>query len=125
MAQVKGRNTQPEVALRKALWSIGVRGWRLHRSDLPGRPDVAFGRARLAVFVDGAWWHGHPDKWWPGRSGPYWDAKIGGNQKRDLRVSADLQRLGWTVIRIWDFEVIKDPKKMAARVKRMLERAGR
>ncbi|MGI8731365.1 MAG: hypothetical protein ACR2LK_15525 [Solirubrobacteraceae bacterium] len=63
MARVKGRDTGPEVTLRRALYAAGVRGWRCHRKSLPGRPDVAFGPARLAVFVDGAFWHGHPLAW--------------------------------------------------------------
>jgi DNA mismatch endonuclease, patch repair protein len=116
MARVKGRDTGPEVALRKALYRRGLRGWRCHRADLPGKPDVAFGRARVAVFVDGGFWHGHPTKWWPGRSGPYWDEKIARNQSRDRRVDAELADLGWRVLRLWDFEIVRDPDTAAASV---------
>jgi DNA mismatch endonuclease (patch repair protein) len=105
MASIRSTDTRPEVALRKALFAAGVRGWRCHRKDLPGKPDIAFGRARVAVFVDGAFWHGHPSKYWIGRSGPYWDAKIVHNMERDRRVTADLEARGWTVVRIWDFEI--------------------
>lgn len=79
MARIRSRDTKPELALRRALHAAGVRGWRLHRRDLPGRPDLAFGPARLAVFVDGAFWHGHPDYFTPGKSGAYWDAKMARN----------------------------------------------
>src|SRR3954470_5771021 len=72
MSKVKTRDTAPELTLRKALWAGGVRGWRCHRRDLPGRPDLAFGRLRCAVFVDGAFWHGHPSKFRPGKSGDFW-----------------------------------------------------
>jgi DNA mismatch endonuclease Vsr len=60
MARVKTRNTAPEVALRSALWTAGLRGWRLHKR-VPGRPDLVWQSRRVAVFVDGAFWHGHPD----------------------------------------------------------------
>ena len=114
MARVKGRDTGPELALRRALHRLGVRGWRCHRATLPGKPDLAFGRARLAVFVDGGFWHGHPSKWWPGRSGAYWDAKIARNIERDRQADAALEELGWRVLRLWDFDVMRDPESAAA-----------
>lgn len=116
MARVKGRDTKPELALRRALYRTGLRGWRCHRASLPGKPDLAFGRARVAVFVDGGFWHGHPSKYWPGRSGPYWDHKIARNQARDRRVDAELDAVGWTSLRLWDFEVERDPDSAAERV---------
>jgi DNA mismatch endonuclease, patch repair protein len=117
MARVRSKDTGPELALRRALWRIGVRGWRCHRKTLPGKPDLAFGRARVAVFVDGGFWHGHPSKWWPGRSGPYWDAKIGRNIVRDRAADEALTAMGWRVVRLWDFDVTADPDAAAARVR--------
>lgn len=114
MARVRTRNTAPEVALRRALYAAGIRGWRLHRA-LPGRPDLTFGRARLCVFVDGAFWHGHPD-YYRGQSGAFWDAKIARNRERDERVNRELVALGWRVLRLWDFEVERDPTDCARRV---------
>lgn len=108
MRRVRSSDTGPEMLLRRALYAAGVRGWRCHRKDLPGRPDLAFGRSRIAVFVDGGFWHGHPSKYWPGRSGPYWDAKIARNQARDRRVDQELAALGWVVLRLWDFEIERD-----------------
>lgn len=116
MARVKGRDTGPEIALRRALFRAGVRGWRCHRANLPGKPDLAFGRARLAVFVDGGFWHGHPSKWWLGRSGAYWDAKITRNMARDRRIDAELAERGWRVLRLWDFEVERDSEAASGRV---------
>lgn len=121
MAKVKGRDTGPELALRRALWALGVRGWRCHRRDVPGKPDLVFSRARVAVFVDGAFWHGHPDKYWQGRSGEYWDAKISRNIARDNRINQELSEMGWKVIRLWDFEVEKDPQAAGRRVRQLLE----
>lgn len=113
MACVKSRDTGPEITLRRALHAAGVRGWRCHRKSLPGSPDLAFGRARLAVFVDGGFWHGHPRKWWPGRSGSYWDAKIERNIARDRRVDGELESMGWRVLRLWDLDLEADPDTAA------------
>jgi DNA mismatch endonuclease (patch repair protein) len=124
MAAVKGRDTGPELALRRALFAAGVRGWRCHRSNLPGKPDLAFGRARLAVFIDGAFWHGRPDRYWQGRSGPYWDAKIARNQARDRRVDSELAALEWRVLRLWDDDIEADPEVAARRVIAALDEAG-
>jgi DNA mismatch endonuclease (patch repair protein) len=106
MARVRTRNTAPEVALRRALYAAGIRGWRLHR-PLPGKPDLVFTKVHLCVFVDGAFWHGHPD-YYHGQSGPFWDKKIAGNRARDERVNRELEDLGWTVLRLWDFEIKRD-----------------
>lgn len=116
MARVKDRDTKPELRLRRALYASGVRGWRCHRKNVPGKPDIAFGRSKLAVFVDGAFWHGHPSKYWPGRTSEYWDRKIARNKARDQRVDRELQSKGWRVLRLWDFEVERDPQGSAERV---------
>lgn len=116
MARVKDRDTSPEILLRRTLFAMGKRGWRCHRRDLPGKPDLAFGPETLAVFVDGAFWHGHPSKYWPGRTSPYWDAKIAKNQVRDRLVNDELRALGWTVIRLWDFEIEKNPTAAASEI---------
>ena len=105
--------TKPELALRAALRSAGTSGYRCHLRTLPGLPDVAFTKWRLAVFVDGIWWHGAD--WLPhGRHGPYWDAKIAGNVERDRRVDAEFAAMGWQVLRVWDIAVIRDPDSAAA-----------
>lgn len=92
MRAVKRRDTGPELALRKALTKLGVRGYRVDSPSLPGRPDIAFGSDRLAVFVNGAFWHGRQDKVREGRS-PYWDAKIERNRARDKRIDVSSRRL--------------------------------
>jgi DNA mismatch endonuclease (patch repair protein) len=108
MSAVRAKDTTPEIALRRALYAAGVRGWRCHYVNAPGKPDLAWPALRLAVFVDGAFWHGHPSRHRPGRSGTYWDEKIAGNVARDRRIDADLRKVGWAVIRIWDFQVRKE-----------------
>jgi DNA mismatch endonuclease (patch repair protein) len=125
MASVKGRDTTPELLLRRALWALGVRGWRCHRRNLPGKPDLSFGIAKLAVFVDGGFWHGHPSKYWQGRTSPYWDAKIARNQARDRAVNEELRAMDWTVVRLWDFEVEEDPTVAAERIRDQLAPVSR
>jgi DNA mismatch endonuclease (patch repair protein) len=120
MSRVRVRDTAPELLLRRELWAAGVRGWRLHAKKLPGKPDLAFFSCKLAVFVDGAFWHGHPD-YYRGQSGPFWDAKIAANRERDARVNLQLAELGWEVVRLWDFEVEKDGAGCVARVVAALE----
>lgn len=115
MSRVRTRDTAPEIELRRALWAAGVRGWRLHSRKVPGRPDVAWLGRRLAVFVDGAFWHGHPD-YYRGQSGKFWDEKIERNRKRDERVTGELIEAGWTVLRFWDFEVERRPEQCVAAV---------
>lgn len=123
MSRVRTRDTAPEVELRRALWAAGVRGWRLHPRKVPGKPDVAWLGRRLAVFVDGAFWHGHPDYYW-GQSGNFWDEKIERNRKRDERVTGELIDAGWTVLRFWDFEVEQRPEQCVAAVSAALGREG-
>lgn len=77
---------------------------------------------RVALFVDGAFWHGHPD-YYRGQSGEFWDKKIAGNRARDDRVNAELSGLGWRVIRLWDFEVANDPQGSVDLVVRVLGEA--
>jgi DNA mismatch endonuclease, patch repair protein len=118
MAAVKSKDTNPEMVLRRTLSQHGLRGWRTHYKRAPGTPDVAWPGLKVAVFVDGAFWHGHPSRHKPGRSGAYWDEKIATNIARDRRVDAELRALGWTVVRIWDFETLRDPTASADRVLR-------
>jgi DNA mismatch endonuclease (patch repair protein) len=120
MSRVRTRDTAPEVALRRALWALGVRGWRLHAKDLPGRPDLVFRAARLAVFVDGAFWHGHPSHY-KGQSGAFWDTKIARNRERDKTVNRELAALGWKVLRLWDFEIESEAEASALRVRDALQ----
>lgn len=115
MSRVRTRNTAPELQLRHAMWAAGLRGWRLHPKGVLGHPDVAWLGLRVAVFVDGAFWHGHPD-YYRGQSGAFWDTKIARNRARDERVTAELAALGWRVVRIWDFELQED---LAASVMRV------
>ena len=116
MQAVKSTGTAPERKLEAALHALGLDQWEAHCPTLPGKPDVVFHEARVVVFVDGGFWHGHPTRYWQGRSGAYWDKKIARNQERDRQVDTELRALGWTVLRLWDFEVQKDAEAAARRV---------
>jgi DNA mismatch endonuclease (patch repair protein) len=108
MARIRSKDTKPELALRRALHAAGLRGWRCHPPNVPGRPDLAFTRWRVAVFVDGRFWHGHPDFFTPGKSGQYWDQKIARTKERDAAANVALTESGWTVLRFWDLDVEED-----------------
>lgn len=119
MRAVKRRDTRPEIELRAALRRRGVTNYRVDVSDIPGRPDIGFHRQQLAVFVDGAFWHGRADRIRPGRS-EYWDSKIQRNVERDRRTDKQLRDRGWKVLRLWDDEILLDPDAAARRVIRRL-----
>jgi DNA mismatch endonuclease (patch repair protein) len=103
----------------------GIKGYRLNVRALPGRPDLAFGRWRVAVFVDGEFWHGHPSAFLFGTKGEYWDAKIARNQARDTVSNSALTEAGWTVIRLWARNVERDPGAASELVSHALAAAGR
>ena len=123
MASIRKCDTRPELALRRAIWGNGLRGWRCHLR-LPGTPDITFTRWKLAVFVDGVWWHGHPAYLPRGRRGPYWDQKIAGNVARDRRTDRLLKRLGWAVLRFWDIQILANSGPAVALIMKTLRRLG-
>jgi DNA mismatch endonuclease (patch repair protein) len=125
MAAIRAKNTKPELAVRRGLHALGIRGWRCHVRDIPGKPDVAFTRWRVALFVDGAFWHGHPDHFTFGQSGAYWDAKIARTRERDRVANELLAATGWAVLRFWDFEITEDLGNCLGQVVAALEGAGR
>lgn len=105
MSMIKGKNTRPEIILRKLLFNAGLRGYRLHYK-LPGRPDVVFPGKRVAVFIDGCFWH-RCSKCFvkPATNRKFWREKINSNVARDKQVNTRLNNEGWKVIRIWEHEV--------------------
>lgn len=105
MARIRGRDTRPEMRLRKALWHAGLR-YRLQVRVEKCAPDVVFPSARVAVFVDGCFWHGCPDHYtFPRTRRDFWLGKLRANVERDIRQSEALRAAGWTVIRLWEHEV--------------------
>ena len=103
MAGIKGKNTRPELALRKELHRLGFR-YRLHSRNVPGKPDMVFSASKAAIFVHGCFWHGHDCKYFrlPGTRTEFWQAKITGNRARDERVRSLLKEGGWRYIVVWE-----------------------
>lgn len=124
MAAIRSKDTKAELALRKALTALGLR-YRLHKKDLPGRPDIVFPSIRLALFCDGDFWHG---RGWQQRKAQgfrvreaYWVQKIESNINRDRKNVRDLRAHGWAVMRVWETDVLRDPARVAQKVLRRVQ----
>ncbi|MEU8774047.1 very short patch repair endonuclease [Streptomyces sp. NPDC048606] len=130
MSRQKSRDTSVEVALRRALHAAGMR-YRIHRRPVKGvrrEADIVFGPARLAVFVDGCFWHGCPEHaTWPKNNAEFWRAKIEGNRRRDLDTDARFAEAGWLALRVWEHEEVDEAaaRVLAAVTDRLAERAAR
>jgi DNA mismatch endonuclease, patch repair protein len=110
MSANKGKNTKPELLLRKALWNEHIRGYRLHWKQVPGRPDIAFVSKKLAVFVNGCYWHRCPycHLHEPKTNSDFWKKKFEANVARDRKKTETLQTQGWQVLTIWECEIKKN-----------------
>ena len=107
MSRVKGKDTSLERSVRSGLHKRGLR-FRKHIKKLPGTPDIVFTRSKVAVFLDGDFWHGYRFPTWEHKLQPFWQDKIRTNRKRDQKNFRKLRKMGWQVIRIWQHEVEKD-----------------
>jgi DNA mismatch endonuclease (patch repair protein) len=115
MSRIRGRDTKPELLLRKTLWAMGLR-YRV-RSKVPGRPDILFPRWKVAVFVDGCQWHCCPLHWVrPKSNSEFWDRKFEENRRRDKHVNRLLKKQGWRVFRFWEHEVEGDLTAIAKKI---------
>ena len=110
MTAVKSTHNQStERKVRSSLASRGIKNWKMHFAELPGKPDFVFPARKLAVFVDGCFWHGCPRCYRrPKTSRAYWDRKVIRNSQRDRRNFAVIRRKGWRVIRIWEHQLVDD-----------------
>ena len=106
MRAVKSRDTKPEMLVRRMVRAMGYR-YRLHRKDLPGKPDLVFSSRKKIIFVHGCFWHGHDclrgDRM-PKTNRKYWKKKISGNVKRDVKHTSELKKSGWEVLLVWECE---------------------
>ncbi len=122
MARIGGRNTKPELMVRHLLHGMGYR-YRLHRSDLPGRPDIVFSSRRKAIFVHGCFWHRHPGcryAYTPKTRAAFWKRKFERNVARDSMVLGRLNEMGWEAFVVWECE-LEDPEAVGNRLVRFLD----
>lgn len=125
MGRIRGKDTKPEMTVRRLAHSLGYR-FRLHRRDLPGSPDLVFPSRKKVVFVHGCYWHRHAGcqmAYEPKSNVAFWTKKFAANMVRDERVLADLKNRGWDALVLWECEV-KDPELVASRLSTYLGRAG-
>lgn len=107
MSHVKSKNTKPEVLVRSFLFAKGFR-FRLHRKDLPGKPDIVLPKYKTVIFINGCFWHGHPNCKYatlPETNRDFWSDKISGNMERDKVTFSLLEKMGWKVLVIWQCEL--------------------
>lgn len=124
MAAIRGRDTMPELRLRRLLHALGYR-FRLQRKDLPGRPDIVFPGRRKVIFVHGCFWHRHGCKNSipPKANAEWWAEKLGRNVERDRGAVAALEALGWSVLTVWECEA-KDEAQVSDSIQRFLGPPG-
>lgn len=117
MQAVRRKDTAAELHLRRALWRAGLR-YRVHLRVAGTPPDLVFTRAKVAVFVDGCYWHGCPRHYVPPKSNEsFWIKRLAQNQNRDARDTLRLQAAGWAVLRFWECEVLRQTEEVVASVK--------
>ncbi len=122
MSRIRQKDTVPEILVRRRLFREGYR-YRVHVRSLPGTPDIVFSKARLALFVNGCFWHGHsgcPKSKTPSTRAEYWSNKIVANMARDARVLQELDKLGWRTSVIWQCE-LKDMDAVISRIGALLD----
>lgn len=106
MSHIRCKDTKPEIKLRKRLWQLGIR-YRKNYKNIPGKPDIAITKCKIAIFVDGDFWHGRDlDRIQTRRE--FWIPKLQGNKERDKQVNDELTEMGWLVLRFWESDLKRD-----------------
>jgi len=120
MASIKGRDTVPEMMVRRLLWAQGTR-YRVHDTHIPGRPDISNSRSKVAVFIDGCFWHGCRKCYKePTSNIEFWRNKLRQNIQRRRAVRRKLRTGGWRVLEFWEHEVLSDPSSVVRKIRRAI-----
>lgn len=127
MSANRAKNSKPEMLLRQRLWREGIRGYRLHYKRVPGRPDISFVGKKIAIFVNGCYWHRCPKCNYskPKTNAEFWAAKFERNVARDNRKVSELQALGWQILTVWECELKKDLDSVIKTIKKYLKNTNK
>jgi DNA mismatch endonuclease (patch repair protein) len=121
MSQIKSKNTKPEKIIRKLLWQHGIKNYRIHYK-LPGKPDIVFLKNRIAIFIDGCFWHKCPKCFRkPATRTTFWMKKIWNNLNRDRKNEEILKNSKWKIIRVWEHDIKKNPEKTVKKIMRLIQ----
>jgi len=124
MSKIHGENTGPEIKIRKMLFARDIRGYRIH-FNIPGKPDLVFTKKKIAIFIDGCFWHKCPVCFQePETRKEFWMKKIQSNVDRDKKVNAQLTDEGWTILRFWEHDVRKNPDAIVKRIAEIIEESN-
>jgi DNA mismatch endonuclease, patch repair protein len=117
MSGIRGKNTKPEITIRKAIHRLGLR-YRIHSAHIPGKPDMVFPGVRAVIFVNGCFWHGHDCKYFklPSTRPEFWSTKIAANKARDLVVRTELENTNWRHLTIWECAIRGQKSEAAVKV---------
>lgn len=125
MSRIRGKDTKPELVVRSMLHRMGLR-FRLHRKDLPGKPDIVLPKYRTVIFVHGCFWHRHRScrfAYTPKTRQEFWQQKFVGTVERDKKKAKQLRRLGWRVLTVWECET-RSPDKLEKQLKKCFDRSA-
>jgi DNA mismatch endonuclease (patch repair protein) len=122
MSAIRAKDTKPELLLRRSLWQKGIRGYRLHWKKVPGRPDIAFPGKKIAIFINGCYWHRCPycDLPLPKNNAAFWSNKFSKNTERDKAKVEALRKLGWDTVTIWECELKTNIKSQIEKIEKLI-----
>ncbi len=121
MSRIRSKDTSIEIMLRKGLFKRGLR-YRVNYKKLPGSPDIVFVKPKIAIFIDGDFWHGRDFEKRRHTYNKYWTKKIIGNMKRDIKIDKKLKTEGWEVVRIWGSELKRNLEKYVEKIEKRVKR---
>lgn len=124
MSSIRAKNTKPEIVFRKLLWNNGIRGYRLHLKNITGRPDISFPGKKIAIFINGCYWHRCPkcNLSLPKSNTSFWEQKFKKNKLRDEIKEDALRNSGWEVFVFWECEIKENPYTLIEEVKSYMHR---